>query len=40
MTVAELEATMSNDEFVRWAVYHGKKNQKAQLEAMKARRKG
>lgn len=40
MTVGELESTMSNDEFVRWSVYHAKKNQKAQLEQLKAKRKG
>lgn len=40
MTVAELEATMSNGEFVHWAVYYGRKNQRAQLDALKAKRKG
>lgn len=32
MTVARLRAEMGNDEFVRWAVYHGRKAQRAQLE--------
>lgn len=30
-TVAELERTMSNAEFVRWGVYHARKAQRAEL---------
>ena len=40
MTVAEIENTMSNGEFVHWTIYYAKKNQKAQLEQLKARRRG
>lgn len=40
MTVAELENTMSNDEFLRWSVYHAKKNQRSELEQLKSKRKG
>jgi hypothetical protein len=40
MTVADIEETMSNDEFVRWAVYYGKKRQREQLEMLKAKRRG
>lgn len=39
MTVAELENTMSNDEFVRWAVYHGRRAQRDELNALKAKRR-
>lgn len=33
MTVARLRVDMTNDEFVRWAVYHGRRAQRAQLDA-------
>lgn len=31
MTVGRLRVEMSNDEFVRWAVYFGRKSQRWQL---------
>lgn len=31
MTVAELEATMSNDEFVQWQIYHARVAQRQEL---------
>jgi hypothetical protein len=34
MTVAEMEQEMSADEFMRWAIYHGRRVQREQL-AMK-----
>lgn len=33
MTVAQLRAEMSNEEFVAWGVYHGRKAQRAELAA-------
>ncbi|MEH1013047.1 hypothetical protein V6U90_08040 [Micromonospora sp. CPCC 206060] len=38
MTVARMRAEMPNDEFVRWGVYYQRKAQRAELEALKARR--
>jgi len=40
MTVARLQAEMPNSEFVRWGVYLGRKRQREELEAMKAKAKG
>ena len=40
MTVAEIENTMSNGEYVQWTVYYAKKAQKQQLEALKSKRRG
>lgn len=37
MTVARLEAEMSNAEYVRWGVYFGRKAQRRELEAKQAR---
>ncbi len=34
-TVDELRQSMGQDEFVRWAVYHGRKAQRRELAAMK-----
>lgn len=31
MTVARLRAEMSNDEYVRWLVYFGRKGQRGQI---------
>lgn len=39
MTVAELENTMSNGEFVRWSIYYAKKAQRQELERKKANRR-
>jgi hypothetical protein len=39
MTVARLRAEMPNEEYVRWVVYYGRKAQREQLEAQKARAK-
>jgi hypothetical protein len=33
MTVAEMEERMSNSEFVRWAVYYGRQNQRRELDS-------
>ena len=33
MTVGRLRAEMSNEEFVAWGVYHGRKAQRAELAA-------
>lgn len=38
MTVARLTEELSNDEYVRWGVYYGRRAQKAELAAMKARK--
>ncbi|MET9303196.1 hypothetical protein ABZX66_28135 [Micromonospora aurantiaca] len=35
-TVAELREQMSNDEFVQWGVYYARRNQRAELERLKA----
>jgi hypothetical protein len=35
MTVARLRAEMSNEEFMRWGIYFGRKAQRAELEAQK-----
>lgn len=37
-TVSRLRAEMSNDEYVRWGVYFGRKVQRAELDALQ--RKG
>lgn len=37
MTVATLRATMSAQEYMRWAVYFGRKAQREQLAVMRAR---
>jgi len=31
MTVAELRATMDNDEYVTWTVYYGRKAQRMEM---------
>lgn len=36
MTVARLNAEISNDEFVRWSVYYGRKAQREELARLKA----
>lgn len=36
MTVAEMRDRLSNDEYVRWSVYYARKNQRAELERLKA----
>jgi hypothetical protein len=38
--VAELRASLSNQEFVRWGIYYARKAQRAELEAAKANGKG
>lgn len=35
MTVAQLRARLSNEEFVQWGVYFARKAQRAELEASK-----
>jgi len=35
MTVARLKTEMSNDEYVRWGVYYGRKAQREELERLK-----
>lgn len=40
MTVGEMRDQMSNAEFVAWNAYHGRQSQRAELEQLKARRKG
>jgi hypothetical protein len=37
MTVTELEQRMSNAEFVRWMVYHGRRAQDQELAMKKGR---
>lgn len=37
MTVGELRERMSNEEFVRWSIYYGRKAQAAELEAKRSR---
>lgn len=37
MTVADMRARMSEDEFVRWTVFHGRKAQRRQLAAKQRR---
>ena len=37
MTVARLQAEMSNDEFVRWGMYYARKAQREELELLKAK---
>jgi hypothetical protein len=39
MTVAELNGSMSQDEYMRWQVYLGRKAQRRELEAAKARQR-
>lgn len=36
-TVAELEAAVGNDEFVRWSIYYARKAQRQELAAKMAR---
>ena len=31
MTVGEMRATMSNDEFIRWTIYHGRRAQENEM---------
>lgn len=38
MTVARMEAEMSNAEFVRWGVFLGRRAQREELAAAKAKR--
>jgi hypothetical protein len=40
MTVADLRDRVSGDEFTRWAVYFGRKEQRHQLAALKAKTRG
>lgn len=40
MTVAQLRETMPQDEFMRWTVFHGRKQQKQELEMLKAKARG
>jgi len=37
MTVADLNATMSQAEFVMWGVYHARRAQALELEMLKAK---
>ncbi len=37
MTVARLQAEMSNDEYVRWCIYYARKAQQEELELLKAK---
>lgn len=39
MTVDELRAKMTNDEFIKWSVYHGRRAQKQEMATIQARRK-
>jgi hypothetical protein len=39
-TVDELRGQLSGDEFTRWAVYFGRKEQRHQLAALKAKTRG
>lgn len=36
MTVARLRAEMSNDEYVQWSVYYGRKAQRRQMQELMA----
>ena len=36
MTVGELRATMTGEEWIRWQVYYGRKAQRKQMEASRA----
>lgn len=36
MTVGEMRERMSNDELVRWSVFHGRRAQREELAAKKA----
>lgn len=36
MTVADMRARMSQDEYVRWGVYYGRKAQREELELKRA----
>jgi hypothetical protein len=38
MTVARLRDEMSNDEYIRWGVYYGRKAQRAELANQKAKK--
>jgi hypothetical protein len=38
MTVAHMERTMPNHEFIKWNVWFGRRAQAAELERLKARR--
>lgn len=40
MTVARLEAEMPNAEYERWKVYLGRRAQREELEARKAKKRG
>lgn len=37
MTVAQLRAELSNDEWQRWAVYYARRAQEQELELLKAK---
>lgn len=37
MTVGRLRDEMSNDEFMRWSVYYGRKAQREQMASLKRR---
>ena len=37
MTVAQLLAEMSNDEYMRWYVYYGRKNQRQEMSTWRQR---
>lgn len=37
MTVARLRAELSNDEYLRWGIYFGRKAQRDELELLKAK---
>lgn len=38
--MGDLEQTMSNDEFVRWMVYHGRRAQEQEMASKKGARGG
>ncbi len=37
MTVARLQAEMSNEEYLRWTVYYGRKAQREELDLAKVK---
>lgn len=40
MTVAEMRERMSNDELVRWSIYHARRRQDEELATKKAQQGG
>lgn len=40
MTVAQLEATMPNAEYVEWSMWHARRAQRRELDALMARARG